>query len=72
MIGQSSRPRRSRRYSEWNVMTLARSPVIPKIRNVSADRGRPARVAVAIVSPPWCPGDLTVVAARRTGIARDG
>ena len=30
-IGQSSSPRSSNRYSERNVITLARSPVIPKI-----------------------------------------
>ena len=35
MIGQSSRPRRSSRYSDRNVITLARSPVIPKITNAS-------------------------------------
>src|SRR5215208_5414469 len=40
-IGQSRRPRFSSRYSDRNVITLARSPVIPKMTNLSA------RVAVA-------------------------
>src|SRR5262245_49240597 len=35
-IGQFNRPRRSRRYSEWNVMTFARSPVIPNTTRTSA------------------------------------
>jgi hypothetical protein len=32
---QSSRLRCSSRYSEWNVITLARSPVMPKITKTS-------------------------------------
>src|SRR6059058_1190013 len=35
-IGQLSKPRRSSRYSEWKVITLARSPVMPKITSASA------------------------------------
>ena len=36
MIGQSSSLRCSRRYSEWKVITFARSPVMPKITSRSA------------------------------------
>src|SRR6185369_11290175 len=35
-IGQFSRDLSSSRYRAWNVITLARSPVIPKITNTSA------------------------------------
>ena len=35
-IGQSSSPRASSRYSEWKVITRARSPVIPKMTSTSA------------------------------------
>ena len=35
-IGQLSSPRRSSRYSAWNVILRARSPVIPKITSASA------------------------------------
>src|SRR6185436_18283512 len=36
--GQSSRPRASNRYNDRNVITLARSPVIPKTTKTSAGR----------------------------------
>src|SRR5215204_3063920 len=35
-IGQFRRPRRSSRYRAWNVITRARSPVMPKTTNTSA------------------------------------
>src|SRR5918994_903769 len=38
-IGHRSNPRDSRRYSDRNVITLARSPVIPKTTNTSAGCG---------------------------------
>src|SRR5262245_8102629 len=44
-MGQSSRPRRSSRYSDRNVITLARSPVIPKMTKMSAG------VAMPVSSP---------------------
>ena len=48
----------SSRYSEWNVITFARSPVIPKTTKTSAGRGAPragacgaaAGVAVVVIS----------------------
>src|SRR5690242_11069790 len=43
-IGQSSILRRSRRYSDRNVIFLARSPVMPKITRTSAG------VAVGVVT----------------------
>ena len=36
-IGHCNRPRRSSRYNDLNVITLARSPVIPNITNTSAE-----------------------------------
>ena len=64
-IGQSRSPRCSSRYSEWNVITFARSPVIPKITRTSAGRASaPVFVpvacgaCVALIPPP-----LSVVAA---------
>src|SRR5262245_26687729 len=44
-IGQLRRPRRSSRYSERNVMTLARSPLIPKTTRTSVARAFVASVA---------------------------
>ena len=38
MIGHCKSPRRSSRYSDLNVITFARSPVIPKITKTSAGR----------------------------------
>ena len=46
-IGQSSSPRCSSRYSERNVITFARSPVIPKTTKTSAGRARVRRTPVA-------------------------
>ena len=64
-IGQSSRPRRSSRYSDRNVITFARSPVIPKMTSTSAGCGssvvvRAAAVrawglAAVVIGPPLAP-----------------
>src|SRR5436305_686087 len=48
-IGQFRSPRRSRRYSEWKVMTFARSPVIPRTTNTSATPADPLPSALAAV-----------------------
>ncbi len=57
-IGQSSRPRRSSRYSDRNVITLARSPVIPNTTITSAGCGSLAPASGPVVRP--LRGDLAV------------
>src|SRR5262245_48422351 len=49
-IGQVRSPRRSSRYSDRNVITFARSPVMPKTTNTSA--GAPAVLARSLMPLP--------------------
>src|SRR5690242_9158057 len=58
-MGQSSKPRCSSRYSERNVMTFARSPVIPNTTSTSARDvrvesvdGRGAAACWITIGPP--------------------
>ena len=51
-IGQSSSLRCSNRYSDWKVMTFARSPVIPKITNTSQVMGSSRLGCTPTI---WCP-----------------
>ena len=48
--GQSSRPRSSSRYSDRNVITRARSPVIPNTTSTSAARGTSSSCTEGIAS----------------------
>ena len=50
-IGQSSRPRASSRYNDRNVITFARSPVIPKTTRTSAGRCSGSVVGAIVRSP---------------------
>ena len=51
-IGQSRRPRASSRYSDRNVITLARSPVIPKTTKTSAGACAVLSAVVAMAASP--------------------
>src|SRR5262245_4995019 len=75
-IGQSSRPRCSSRYKDWNVITFARSPVMPKTTKTSAGfwawsvvRASTSGAAVVMSRLPPAGPDLRQASYRRTEAA---
>src|SRR5262249_14633912 len=65
MIGQFSSERISSRYSAWKVITLARSPVIPKMTRASASR------VLSIGPPRTLPGPPSSTAARQRSLPNE-